>query len=99
MTTIIIQENGIMMANLAGELDTAAVVQVEKDLQPIMESDMDVILDCEQLTYISSSGLRLFLSVLKNQKTKDKNASIINLNTDLRRIFDMTGFNKLFGLE
>lgn len=99
MTTIIIQENGIMMAKLAGELDTAAVVQVEKDLQPIMESDMDVILDCEQLTYISSSGLRLFLSVLKNQKAKDKNASIINLNTDLRRIFDMTGFNKLFGLE
>ncbi len=99
MTTIIIQENGIMMAKLAGELDTAAVVQVEKDLQPIMESDMDVILDCEQLTYISSSGLRLFLSVLKNQKTKDKNVSIINLNTDLRRIFDMTGFNKLFGLE
>ena len=99
MTTIIIQENGIMMAKLAGELDTAAVVQVEKDLQPIMESDMDVILDCEQLTYISSSGLRLFLSVLKNQKTNDKNASIINLNTDLRRIFDMTGFNKLFGLE
>ncbi|MBO7587528.1 MAG: STAS domain-containing protein [Bacteroidales bacterium] len=99
MTTIIIQENGIMMAKLAGELDTAAVVQVEKDLQPIMESDMDVILDCEQLTYISSSGLRLFLSVLKNQKAKDKNVSIINLNTDLRRIFDMTGFNKLFGLE
>lgn len=99
MTIIIIQENGIMMAKLAGELDTAAVVQVEKDLQPIMESDMDVILDCEQLTYISSSGLRLFLSVLKNQKAKDKNVSIINLNTDLRRIFDMTGFNKLFGLE
>ena len=99
MTTIITQENDIMMAKLAGELDTAAVVQVEKEFQPIMESDMDVVLDCEQLTYISSSGLRLFLSVLKNQKAKGRNVSITNLSTDLRRIFDMTGFNKLFGLE
>lgn len=99
MTTTINQVNDTMLVKLAGELDTAAVIQVEKDFQPVMESDMDVVMDCEQLTYISSSGLRLFLSVLKNQKSKGKTVKIINLSSDLRRIFDMTGFNKLFGLE
>lgn len=80
-------------------MDTAAVTQVEIDFQPMMEAGKDIVLDCEKLSYISSSGLRLFLSVLKNQKAKGKSVKIVNLSEDLLRIFSMTGFNKLFGLE
>ena len=80
-------------------MDTAAVTQVEIDFQPLMEAGKDIVLDCEKLSYISSSGLRLFLSVLKNQKAKGKSVKIVNLSEDLLRIFSMTGFDKLFGLE
>ena len=80
-------------------MDTAAVTQVEIDFQPLLEAGKDIVLDCEKLSYISSSGLRLFLSVLKNQKAKGKSVKIVNLSEDLLRIFSMTGFNKLFGLE
>ncbi|MCR4681147.1 MAG: STAS domain-containing protein [Bacteroidales bacterium] len=99
MTTTITQENDALLAKLEGELDTAAVTQVEIDFQPLMEAGKDIVLDCEKLSYISSSGLRLFLSVLKNQKAKGKSVKIVNLSEDLLRIFSMTGFNKLFGLE
>lgn len=99
MTTTITQENDALLAKLEGELDTAAVTQVEIDFQPLLEAGKDIVLDCEKLSYISSSGLRLFLSVLKNQKAKGKSVKIVNLSEDLLRIFSMTGFNKLFGLE
>ncbi len=99
MTTTITQENDALLAKLEGELDTAAVTQVEIDFQPLMEAGKDFVLDCEKLSYISSSGLRLFLSVLKNQKAKGKSVKIVNLSEDLLRIFSMTGFSKLFGLE
>lgn len=99
MTTTITQENDALLAKLEGELDTAAVTQVEIDFQPLMEAGKDIVLDCEKLSYISSSGLRLFLSVLKNRKAKGKSVKIVNLSEDLLRIFSMTGFNKLFGLE
>lgn len=99
MTTTITQENDALLAKLEGELDTAAVTQVEIDFQPLMEAGKDIVLDCEKLSYISSSGLRLFLSVLKNQKAKGKSVKIVNLSEDLLRIFSMTGFDKLFGLE
>lgn len=99
MTTTITQENDALLAKLEGELDTAAVTQVEIDFQPMLEAGKDIVLDCEKLSYISSSGLRLFLSVLKNQKAKGKSVKIVNLSEDLLRIFSMTGFNKLFGLE
>ena len=99
MKTSISQENGTLLAKLDGELDTAAVAQVEVDFQPLMEADQDIVLDCGNLTYISSSGLRLFLSILKNQKAKDKSVRIVNMSEDLLRIFSMTGFDKLFGLQ
>lgn len=99
MTTTITQENDALLAKLEGELDTAAVTQVEIDFQPLLEAGKDIVLDCEKLSYISSSGLRLFLSVLKNQKAKGKSVKIVNLSEDLLRIFSMTGFSKLFGLE
>jgi anti-sigma B factor antagonist len=56
----------------------------------------DVILDCTQLEYISSSGLRLFLSLLKAAKPKGSHVYITGMNDNLRQVFAMTGFTNLF---
>lgn len=80
-----------------GRLDTAAAPQVEKDMQPLYECDgRDIVLDCTQMEYISSSGLRLFLGLLKTAKPKGSHVFITGLNDDLRQVFTMTGFINLF---
>ena len=56
----------------------------------------DIVLDCTALDYISSSGLRLFLGVLKNAKPKGSHVYITGMNADLRNVFTMTGFINLF---
>lgn len=97
MTTTIQEQNGCLVALLEGRLDTAAAPQAEKDMQPLMMSEgKDIILDCTALSYISSSGLRLFLSVLKNAKPKGGHVYITGMNNDLRNVFTMTGFINLF---
>ena len=54
-------ENGVLTGVLNGRLDSAIANQLEKDMQPLMDSaDKDIVLDCTGLEYISSSGLRLF---------------------------------------
>lgn len=100
MKTTIQEENGIITALLEGELDTAAAAQADEDFKPLRESDaQEIVLDCTELKYISSSGLRLFLSLLKVGKARGAKVSLKGLNPDLIKVFKMTGFYDLFAIK
>jgi anti-anti-sigma factor len=97
MKITILERDGEQVAQLEGRLDTSASTQAEQDMQPLYETTSRVIvLDCTQLQYISSSGLRLFLGLLKASKPKGIRVVITGLNESLRQVFAMTGFTSLF---
>ena len=69
MKTTIQQSEDKYLITLEGEMDTAAAVEVEKELQPLYNTNgQDVIIDCSKLEYIASSGLRILISILKGAK-------------------------------
>lgn len=97
MNTSIKEQNDEIVVLFSGRLDTAAASQTEADLKPLYDCENKVIvLDCAQLEYISSSGLRIFLSLLKASKAKGGQVVISNMNDEIRNVFTMTGFNSLF---
>ena len=97
MKTTFKEENGNFVMYFEGRLDTAAAPQVEQEVQVLYDcTGHDVILDCTNLEYISSSGLRIFLGLLKIAKPKGSHVYISGLNDDLRQVFAMTGFINLF---
>ncbi|MBO7141341.1 MAG: STAS domain-containing protein [Prevotella sp.] len=80
-----------------GRLDTAAAPQTEKDVEVLNDCmGHDIVLDCTKLEYISSSGLRIFLGILKNAKPKGSHVFITGLSDELQKVFAMTGFTSLF---
>ena len=88
------------VATLDGELDTAAAVEVEKILQPLYKSDgRDVVIDCTNLEYIASSGLRIRISILKGAKAGGSKVIMRNMNDDIKTVFKLTGFINLFEFE
>ena len=92
--------DGKYVATLKGELDTAAAVEVEQVLKPLYKGDgRDVIIECEELEYIASSGLRILLDVLKKTKAKGKRVVLRNLNEEIKNVFKITGFINLFEFE
>jgi len=100
MKTTFKEENQKYVMAFEGRLDTAASAQVKKDIE-VLENCFghDIVLDCSALEYISSSGLRIFLSVLKNAKSNGSSAIISGLSDDLYEVFDETGFTQLFDIE
>ena len=97
MKTTFKEENSDYVMYFEGRLDTAAAPAVEKEMEPLNDcTGHNIILDCSQLEYISSSGLRIFLAVLKNAKPKGSHVFIRGLNNDLHQVFAMTGFINLF---
>jgi anti-sigma B factor antagonist len=55
-----------------------------------------ITLDCTGLEYISSSGLRLFLSLRKETAAKGGKVIVKNINDEIKKVFMMTGFFNLF---
>ncbi len=99
MKTTFREENQTYVMSFEGRLDTAASSQTEKDMQVLYDCEgHDIVLDCSQLTYISSSGLRLFLGLIKNARPKGSHVYLSGLSADLKQVFDETGFTALFEL-
>ena len=97
MKTIIKQENSNTVVYFEGWLDTSVAQQVQEDVDTLdYDSGKDIILDCSRLEYISSSGLRIFLCILKSAQPKGSHVYVRGLNDDLRQVFTMTGFINLF---
>ena len=85
------------VATLKGELDTAAAVEAEQVLKPLYKSDgRDIVIDCTDLEYIASSGLRILISILKGAKANGSKVIIKNMNDDIKNVFRLTGFINLF---
>ncbi len=86
-----------MLANVSGRLDTPAAVKAQQEITPLLENaSKEITLDCKDLEYISSSGLRLFLSIRKEATVKGGKVIIKNINDDIKKVFMMTGFFNLF---
>lgn len=82
---------------LDGRLDTLATQQAEIDVEPLYSySDVDVIIDCSRLDYISSSGLRLFMSINQHCRANHCSVYITGIKDKVRDVFQATGFVHLF---
>jgi anti-anti-sigma factor len=100
MKTKIEQIDGKYVATLNGEMDTAAAVEAEEVLKPLYQSNgKDVIIDCTDLEYIASSGLRILLSILKGAKASGSRVIMKGVNEDIKNVFRLTGFISIFEFE
>lgn len=100
MNTTFREEENQYVMTFEGRLDTASTAQVKKDIQALDDCEgHDIILDCSQLSYISSSGLRLFLAVLKNARSKGSRTIVTGLNDMVYKVFEETGFTHLFEIR
>ena len=100
MDITINKENGRLIVALIGDFDNAASTKAQRNLSPVFEcDDSDILIDCTQLEYISSSGLRILLSILKQAKSHDCNLVLKNVNDDIKDVFRMTGFINIFQFE
>ena len=89
--------DGNVVAILEGNLDTAAAAGTEKAMSPLNDVEgKDIIIDCTDLAYISSAGLRIFLGILQNAQAKGGHVYIKGINDNVRAVFTITGFSNIF---
>ena len=83
-----------------GRLDTLT----SKDLMEGVDSNMDetvkdVNIDCSGLEYISSSGLRIFMTLYKKTAPKGGKVTLTKLTPQVCEVLNITGMATLFNIE
>jgi len=85
---------------ITGELDTTATTnQVDELNKVLVLADKPLEIDCSDLEYISSAGLRFFMQLKRETEAKGGAIRITHLNEDVADIFRMSGFNNIFKIE
>ena len=100
MKTEFREENQNYVMTFEGRLDTPSSLQVGRDMQVLYDCEgHDIILDCTKLEYITSSGMRLFLDLLKTAKSKGSKCTLVGLNEEIYYVFNEVGFTNLFDIR
>lgn len=100
MEVNITRENGEVTAHLIGRLDTPASLEITPQMNALAEeAGGTVVLDCSELSYISSSGLRIFITLRKAAAAKGGKIIVRNISNEIRSVFMMTGFLSLFEIQ
>ena len=82
---------------LGGRIDSNNAKQFEGELlEAVGENAGTVTLDAEELEYISSAGLRVFLKLKKSIKG---NVNVTNVSPEVYDIFEVTGFTSLLSVK
>ena len=91
-------KDGILTIFLAGDIDALNATDVQQEIEEILQNqgDASLVFDARELAYISSAGLRVILTIQKNQHN---NISIINLSAEVLGIFKMAGFQYMMELK
>lgn len=83
---------------LSGRLDTNTAPQLEAVLKASLEGVEHLVLDFEQLAYLSSAGLRVLLAAQKIMNSQG-DMVVRHVNETIAEIFDVTGFSDILTIE
>ncbi len=91
-----IKEN-VLYVKISGRLDSTNAAEADKKINEITSSfdGNELVIDAENLEYISSAGLRVVLRLKKEYPL----LKVTNVNSEVYDVFDMTGFTEMMTVE
>ncbi len=96
MDVTIKKEGTKTFLTLSGRIDSTNADQFQKDIAPLLEeSELDVEIDCTNMDYTSSQGLRIFLILQKTVSSKSGKMLMKNMKPQVKEVFDITGFSNI----
>ena len=96
MKVTIEREGETLVAMAEDRVDGTNASEFQQALEAaISESDRIVILDCEQLSYISSAGLRVVLLTARALQRQNSKFAVCSLSEQIREVFEISGFDKI----
>ena len=83
---------------IIGRLDTTTAPELEATIDGCVAGIKELVLDCSELEYVSSAGLRVILKAQKLMNAQG-NMKLTHVNETIMEVFDITGFADILTIE
>ena len=92
------QDGTTLEIALEGRLDTITAPELDQELKNSLCGITELILDFENLEYLSSAGLRVLLTAHK-QMTTQGSMVVRNVSEIVQEVLEVTGFTSILTIE
>lgn len=84
--------NEVLKISVIGELDASGAVNLDHVIQKALDDKLyKIVVDCQQLDYISSAGLGVFISHMADISDHNGKLIFFNMKDSVRHVFDLLG--------
>lgn len=90
-------KNRVLIVALNGDIDHYTSEQIKDKIDKEFErnNSRDLVLNFENVTFMDSSGIGMIIGRYKNASSKGGSLSAVNVNGEVKRIFEISGLFKL----
>ena len=92
------KDGELLFVDLQGDLDINSNKEFKEKVNSV-KGVKKIIVNCENLSYIDSTGLGAFISIYKHIKEKGEKLVITGLKPHIKKIFLITDLDKVFEIE
>ncbi len=97
--TDIRENNGIKIIDLKGYLDAHTAHHLEEAFSKLIETnEFKVVVNFENLKYISSAGLGVFMAFIETMRNNSGDIKLAAMQPNVFNIFDLLGFPMLYDI-
>jgi anti-anti-sigma factor len=95
------KEKEVIVIYLAGRLDVHLSADIEKEINALIKAEPDkhLLLNLEDVEYMSSSGLRIFVSTMRILKENNRKLKLSNINNAVKKIFEVVELMDMFDIH
>ena len=88
---------GVSVIDLKGYLDAHTAPDLENAFQKLLnDKKFNIIVNCKDLTYISSAGLGVFMAFIEDVRKNLGDIKMSNMSPKVYNVFDLLGFPILY---
>lgn len=98
---MIIEKNVVdttVVLKITGRLDTTTAPELEAVIDGCISGIKELVMECRELEYVSSAGLRVILKAQKLMNAQG-NMKLTHVNETVMEVFDITGFADILTIE
>lgn len=88
-------DNDIYTIHVIGEVDASSSIYLDESISEATNTYTKIMVNCEQLDYISSAGLGVFMSYINDMEEKGISLVIFGLSDKVRHVFQILGLDQL----
>lgn len=90
------ENDNITVVALSGEIDIYTAPKLKDALIPLTKQAGHLLeINLGDVSYMDSTGLGIFISVLKSAREHDSQFKLLNLQDRVARLFTITGLNEI----